>query len=158
VHFALASKNVTFGNMESQRTNGHTVSRLTVHLVWSTKYRYSVLEGDIKTRCRTLLLQMCEAEDIEILKGVVSKDHVHMHISYRPSQSVSSIVKKMKGRSSRKLQQEFPELKKRYWGQHFWAIGYGCWSTGNITDEMVNEYLEHHRKPNNGGDSNFILE
>ena len=144
--------------MESQRSNGHTVSRLTVHLVWSTKYRYSVLEGDIKSRCRELLIQICESEDIVILKGVVSTDHVHMHINYRPNKSVSDIVKKLKGRSSRKLQQEFPQLKKRYWGQHFWAIGYGCWSTGNITDEMVNDYLEHHRNPNDKGNSEFILE
>ena len=144
--------------MDSQRSNGHTVSRLTVHIVWSTKYRYSVLEGDIKLRCRSLLIQICEAEDIVILKGVVSKDHVHMHINYRPSQSISDIVKKLKGRTSRKLQQEYPELGKKYWGQHFWAIGYGCWSTGNITDEMVNEYLEHHRKPTDENDSNFILE
>ena len=144
--------------MGTQRSNGHTVSCLTVHLVWSTKYRYSILEGDIKVRCRSILMQICDAEDIEILKGVVSKDHVHMHINYRPSQSISEIVKKLKGRRSRKLQQEFPELNKKYWGRHFWAIGFGCWSTGNITDEMVNEYLEHHRKPKDGGGSNFILE
>lgn len=141
-----------------QRSNSHSVSNLTVHVVWSTKYRYKVLQGDIKTRCRSILIQLCEAEDIVILKGVVSNDHIHMHISYRPSQSISYIVKKLKGRSSRKLQQEFSELRKRYWGQHFWAIGYGCWSTGNITDEMVNEYLEHHRKPNDSGESNFIIE
>ena len=158
MHLALASKNHTFALMESQRSNGHTVSRLTVHLVWSTKYRYAVLEGDIKIRCRSILMQICDAEDIIILKGVVSKDHVHMHINYRPSQSISNVVKKLKGRTSRKLQQEFPELKRKYWGRHFWAIGYGCWSTGNITDEMVNEYLEHHRKPSDNDDSNFILE
>ena len=144
--------------MEYQRVNGHSVSRLTVHIVWATKYRYAVLEGDIKVRCRSLLMQICEAEDIVILKGVVSKDHIHMHIEYRPSQSISSMVKLLKGRSSRKLQIEFPELKKRYWGRHFWAIGYGCWSTGNITDEMVNEYLEHHRNPNTNSNDNFIIE
>ena len=43
----------------------------------------------------------------------------------------------MKGRSSRKIQQEFPQLKKSYWGNHFWGVGYGAWSTGSITDEMV---------------------
>lgn len=144
--------------MSHQRTNGHSVSRLTVHIVWSTKYRYAVLEGDIKTRCRTLLIQICESEDVVILKGVVSKDHIHMHLEYRPSLSISDLVKKLKGRSSRKLQQEFPTLNKRYWGRHFWAIGYGCWSTGNITDEMVNEYLEHHRKPEDLNDDNFIIE
>ena len=144
--------------MSEQRSNGHTVSRLTVHLVWSTKYRYGVLQGDVKQRCRTLLIQICDAEDVEILKGVVSSDHVHMHVSYRPSRSVSELVKKLKGRSSRKLQQEFPELKKRYWGRHFWAIGFGCWSTGNITDEMVNDYLEHHRRPEDKNGNNFIIE
>jgi putative transposase len=144
--------------MDSQRSNGHSVSRLTVHLVWATKYRYAVLEGDIKVRCRTLLIQICESEDVHILKGVVSKNHVHMHIEYRPSQSISDLIKKLKGRSSRKLQMEFPELNKRYWGRHFWAIGFGCWSTGNITDEMVNEYLEHHRSPNDKNNENFIID
>ena len=141
-----------------QRSNGHTVSRLTVHIVWSTKYRYTVLEGDVKVRCRKLLIQICESEDVEILKGVVSNNHIHMHINYRPSQSNSELVKRLKGRTSRKLQQEFPLLKKRYWGKHFWAIGFGCWSTGNITDEMVNDYLEHHRRPDDKNNSDFILE
>lgn len=144
--------------MSYQRTNGPTVSRLSVHIVWATKYRYPVLKGDIKVRCRTLLIQICEAEDVRILKGVVAKDHVHMHIEYRPSQSISELVRRLKGRSSRKLQQEFLELGKRYWGRHFWAIGFGCWSTGNITDKMVDEYLEHHRRPDNDDQSDFILQ
>lgn len=94
---------------------------------------------------------------MNILKGVVSKDHVHMHVEYRPSQEVSSLVKKLKERSSRRLQQEFPKLKKRYWGPHFLAIGFGCCSTVNITDEIANEYLEHHRKSDNDTDG-FMLE
>lgn len=144
--------------MDVQRTNGHTVSRLIVHMVWATKYRYVVLEGDIKMRCRTILIQICEAEGVQILKGVVSEDHVHMHIDYRPSWDVCIFVKLMKGRSSRKLQIEFSDLKKRYWGRHVWAIGFGCWSTGNITDEMLNQYLEHHRNPNENNSDNFIIE
>lgn len=157
MHLALASKNLYLWSISEQRVSRHTVSRLTAHIVWSTKYRYLVLEGDIQKKCRTILIQICDAEGINILKGVVSKDHVHMHIEYRPSQDISSIVKKMKGRNSRRLQQDFPQLHKRYWGRHFWAIGFGCWSTGNITGKMVNEYLEHHRKSNNDTDS-FILE
>lgn len=144
--------------IDFQITNGYWISRLTVHIVWVTKYRYPVLEGDIKIRCRTVLIQICETKDVEILKGVVSKDHIHMHIEYRPSQDTSLIVKLLKGRSSRKLQMEFPKLKKRYWGRHFWAIGFGCWSTGNITDKMVNEYLEHHRNSNSIDQTNFIIE
>ena len=140
-----------------QRRGHHTVSRLTCHLVWATKYRYHVLQGDVQKRCRELLRQVCEAEEVIILKGVVSKDHVHMHIEYPPKVSISYLVKHLKGRSSRLLQKEFPKLHKRYWGRHFWASGYGAWSTGNITDEMVNEYLEHHRN-DSSDDSNFILE
>ena len=62
------------------RKGSHTVSNLTVHLVWVTKYRYHVLEGDIQKRCRDLIIQVCESEDVNILKGVVSKDHVHLNI------------------------------------------------------------------------------
>ena len=140
------------------RRNVHSVTRMTVHLVWVTKYRYHVLHGDIKVRCRELLIQICDSLEIKILKGAVSVDHVHMHIEYPPNISVSDIVKRLKGRSSRLLQREFPELQKRYWGKHFWAIGYGAWSTGNITDTMINEYLELHRKPDDGDGNNFILE
>lgn len=105
--------------MSEQRVNGYTVSRLTVHLVWSTKYRYAVLVGDVQRKCREILIQICDAEDVHILKGVVSNYHVHMHIEYRPSQDVSSLVKKLKGRISIRLQQEFPLLQKRYWNRHF---------------------------------------
>ena len=144
--------------MSEQRRNSHSVTRFTAHLVWVTKYRYPVLKGDIQARCRELIIQICDAEDVQILKGVVSKDHIHMHIEYPSKLSISDLVKRLKGRSSRRLQDEFPALKKRYWGQHFWAIGYGGWSTGNITEDMVQDYLEHHRSPSNGDTGNIILE
>ena len=94
---------------------GHTVSRMTAHIVWVTKYRYHVLKGDIQIRCRDLIKQICDTEDVEILKGVISKDHVHMHIEYPPSKNISNLVKRLKGRTSRRIQEEFPELRKRYW-------------------------------------------
>ena len=141
-----------------QRHGSHTVSRLTAHIVWVTKYRYKVLKGDVQKRCRDLLVQICDAEDVRILKGVVSKDHVHMHIEYPPSKSISDLVKRMKGRTSRLLQAEYPDLQKQYWGKHFWAIGYGVWSTGNITEDTVQEYLEHHRDPSNRDTDTIILE
>ncbi len=144
--------------MTENRRSSHTVTRLTVHLVWVTKYRYHVLKGEIQKRCRELIIQICDSEDIRILKGVVSKDHVHMLIEYPPSKSISGIVKRLKGRTSRLLQQEYPELRKRYWGKHFWAVGYGAWSTGNMSEKMVEEYLEHHRHPSNQDTDNFVLE
>jgi len=81
---------------------------LTVHLVWATKYRYQVLVGEVKPRWRDLLIQVCQAEDVDILKGVVSSDQVHMQLEYPPKLSVSDLVKGLKGRSWRKLQEEFP--------------------------------------------------
>ena len=139
------------------RKGSHSVHQLHVHIVWSTKYRYTVLGGEIQTRCRDLIRQTCDAMDVRILKGVVSKDHVHLHLSYPPKVSISDLVKRLKGRSARMLLDEFGELKRRYWGQHLWSIGYGAWSTGNITDAMIQEYLEHHKEGPNS-DQNFILE
>ncbi len=144
--------------MVDYRKASHSVSRMSVHLVWVTKYRYHVLQGDIQNRTRDLIVQICNNENVQILKGVVSKDHVHLHIEYPPSLSVSVLVKKLKGRTSRILQIEFPQLKKQYWGRHFWAVGYGAWSTGNISDKMVQEYLEHHRDKPNSETGNWIFE
>jgi putative transposase len=144
--------------MEDYRRSHHTVSKMSAHVVWVTKYRYHVLKGDVQYRCRDLVIQICNSENVQILKGVVSKDHVHVHVEYPPSISISDLVKRIKGRTSRLLQQEFPELGKRYWGRHFWAVGYGVWSTGNITDEMVQEYLEHHRDKPNSEQGNWIME
>ena len=139
------------------RHSTHSVHSLSVHIVWVTKYRYDVLKGDPQLRCREIIRQVCNMLDVQIIKGVVSSNHIHLHVNYTPQLCVSDIVKRIKGRSARILLQEFPELKRRYWGGHFWGIGYGCWSTGNITDEMINQYLEHHRdKPN--ADESFILE
>jgi putative transposase len=141
------------------RYSAHTVYELTVHVVFVTKYRYPVLIGDVQRRCRELIQQICDAQDVRIIKGVVSKDHVHMHVSYPPSLAISEMMRRIKGRSGKKLLLEYTELKKRYWGGHFWAIGYGAWSSGNITQEMINEYIEqHNQKPNQGDDEMFTLE
>ena len=95
--------------------------------------------------------------DVQILKGVVSKYHMHPHLSYPPKLSISDLVKRLKGRSAILMLDEFSELKRRYWDQYLWGIGYGAWSTGNITDEMVQKYLNHHKEGPNT-DPNFILE
>lgn len=143
--------------MENIRKGSHSVHQLHVHLVWSTKYRYAVLQGEVQLRCRDLIRQVCDAMDVRIMKGVVSKDHVHLHLSYPPKISVSDLIKRLKGRSARLMLDEFAELKRRYWGQHLWGIGYGAWSSGNITDEMIQDYLNHHKDGPNS-DQNFILE
>ena len=140
------------------RINNHTVSNLTAHIVFVTKYRYSVLKWWIQLRVKDLIKQICDSEDVRIIKWVVSKDHVHIHIEYEPKISISELVKKIKWRTSRRIQEEFPEIWKRYWWRHFWAIWYWVWSTWVVSENLINEYLEHHRNPSNFDTDNFILE
>ena len=74
---------------------------LMVRFVWVTKYRYPVLKGDFQTGCSELLIQICDAKDVQILKAVVSNNHVHMHIEYSVGLSISDLVRRFKGRTSR---------------------------------------------------------
>ena len=130
---------------EKYRRATHTIYNIQVHLVWITKYRYKILSGKIGERVRQLVRRICNENKAEIISGVVSGDHVHILISIDPSISISKLMQYIKGKSSRKLQMEFPELKKRYWGQHLWARGYFCVSVGNVTAEMIKDYIEKHR-------------
>ena len=133
--------------MAEYRRGAHTVYDIKYHFVWVTKYRYKVLRGEIAERARDIIRQVCMAREITILKGHVSKDHVHLFVSSPPSLSPARIMQYVKGKSSRVLQQEFPSLRKRYWGQHIWARGYFCASSGTVTDEMIKAYIEQQSMP-----------
>jgi putative transposase len=138
------------------RKGSHTVYNIEYHFVWITKYRYQVLTGDVQIRVRELIRQICQQHDLMILKGHVSKDHIHILVSAPPHHAVSYLMQKLKGRSSRLIQQEFPHLRKRYWGQHLWARGYFCATVGQVTEEMIEDYIESHVTPS--PDDQFTLE
>ena len=129
--------------MEHYRKTSHSVYDLKFHLVWIVKYRKKVLRGVIAQRCRELLRQICKEQDIDILKGHVSSDHVHMMISSPPYLSISKIIQQLKGKSSHKMLKEFKGLQKEFYGRHLWARGYFVASSGNVTDEMIMEYIEN---------------
>ncbi len=129
------------------RYGSHTIYRIEYHFVFVTKYRYQVLKGDVGYKIRDLIKQTCDFHEIEIKKGVVSKDHVHIFISAPPNLAPSEIMRRIKGRSSRKIFEMFPNIKKKYWGRHFWARGYFCVTSGNMTAEMIENYLAHHFEP-----------
>lgn len=131
-------------------SGAHTVFYHRYHIVWATKYRYKVLEGAVRLRVRDIIRHVCADLGVTIVKGVLSKDHVHMMVSIPPQHAVSDVVRRMKGRSSHKVQREFPQLKRRYWGRHFWARGYFCTTAGNITDDIVLQYLENHPAKSTG--------
>ncbi len=128
----------------------HAVYDIQYHIVWTTKYRYKIINGKIAERLRELLRQGCEARGIKIIKGSVGKDHVHMLISTPPTIAPSKILQYLKGRSSKMLQEEFQELRKRYWGQHLWASGYFCRTVGTVTDEIIKQYIEDQKKEDIG--------
>ncbi len=136
--------------MTAYDSGAHTRYYHRYHIVWSTKYRYKVLGGAVGLRIREIIRQACNEMGVTIVKGVLSKDHVHMMVSIPPNRSVSDVVRRMKGRSSHKIQREFPDLKKRYWGRHFWARGYFCSTSGNITDDVILQYLEVHAQKSTG--------
>ncbi|MAZ74900.1 MAG: IS200/IS605 family transposase [Deltaproteobacteria bacterium] len=136
--------------MRRYRKGSHSTHDLKVHLVWCTKYRHKALQQDVACRIRDLLRQICEANDIQIVKGHVSKDHIHLYVSYPPKLSVSEMIKRLKGRSSKMIQAEFPEVGAKFWGRHFWGIGYAAFSSGTVTDQTIQEYLEHHIDKDDG--------
>ena len=129
--------------MQHYRKTSHSVYDLKYNLVWITKYRKQILMGLVAERLRELIRQICKANDIEIIKGHVSKDHVHLFMSVPPHISVSNLVQMIKGKTSRKMLGDFKPLQKQFWGRHLWARGYFVASSGNITDEVIMEYIEH---------------
>ena len=128
----------------SYRKTAHSVYDLKYHLVWITKYRKPVLRGEIALRVRELVRQTCATLDVQIISGYISPDHVHLLVSVPPHLAVSDLVQRLKGRSSRRMLEEFGELSRQFWGRHLWARGYFAVSTGNVTDEIIQQYIESH--------------
>ena len=127
-------------------TGSHTKFYHRYHVVWVTKYRFKVLQGDMRLRLREIIRQTCGEMGVQIEKGVLSSDHVHMFVSIPPQLALSTVMQRIKGRSSRKIQMEFPDLRKKYWGRRFWARGYFSTTSGNVTDDVILQYLELHSK------------
>ena len=128
--------------MDGYRKSAHCTYDIKYHLVWITKYRKPVIVGKIAERTRELTRQVCQRNEVEILAGHVSKDHIHLLVSVPPHLSASKLVQYIKGYTSHKLQAEYKELNKQFWGQHLWARGYFVASSGNVTDEIIAEYIK----------------
>ena len=136
-------------------TGSHTKFYHRFHVVWTTKYRYKVMRGEMRERIREIIIQTCQELGVHIEKGVLSTDHVHMFISVPPQIALSKVMMRIKGRSSYKIQREFPESRKRYWGQRFWARGFFSTTSGNVTDAVILQYLELHAKRKPTGVSRY---
>ena len=125
----------------SYRKTSHAIYDLKYHIVWITKYRKPMLRSEIGKRLRELIRQTCDSLEVYIEKGHSAADHIHLLLSVPPNGSVSELVQRLKGRSSRRMLDEFSELKKQFWGQPLWARGYFAASSGNVTDEIIKQYI-----------------
>ncbi|WP_100487318.1 IS200/IS605 family transposase [Sporolactobacillus pectinivorans] len=113
------------------------------HIVWTTKYRYKILRGKVAVRLRGIIWQGCEARNIQIIRGCIGKEYVHLLVSCPPNIALSNLLQYLKGHSSKMLQEEFNKLRQRYWEQHLWAPGYYCGTVGSVTEDMIKEYIEN---------------
>ena len=102
-----------------------------------------MIVGILAERVRELLRQICKEHDVEIIKGHVSRDHIHLFVSVPPQMAISKLVQYLKGKSSYKLLQENKVLSKEFWGKHLWGRGYFVATSGNVTDEVIIEYIKN---------------
>jgi len=128
--------------MGNYRKESHTKYDILVHLVWLTKYRKPVMKGEMSKMTRMLIREICLANEVQIVKGPISKDHVHLLLSYLSKLSISKLAQYQKGKSSRKLLQECSSLRKQLWGCQIWARGCFAVSTDNVTDKVIKQYIE----------------
>ena len=128
--------------MGRYRRAGHTTYQLHYHFVFITKYRKPALRGEIGKRVRELIREICRSNDIEILRGNVRPDHVHLLLSVPPRLAPSRVMQAIKGKTSHHLLADYRALRKEFWGQHLWARGYFAATTGTVTDEVIAKYIE----------------
>ena len=112
--------------------------------MWVIKYRFKFLHGPMGERIREIIVQTCAEMGVHIVQGLLCRDHVHIFWSIPPKLALSNVMQRIKGRSSRRIQLEFPELRKRYWGRRFWARGYVSTTSGNVTDDIITQYVKLH--------------
>lgn len=100
---------------------------------------------------------VCQRNEVEILASHVGSDHIHLLVSVPPRLSASKLVQYIKGHTSQKLQMEYKELNKQFWGQHLWARGYFVASSGNVTDEIIREYIKSQDLQEKTNSDNFEI-
>lgn len=119
-----------------------------VHLVFVTKYRHSVFAGRHLTRCEEIMRAVCEDFEAELVEFNGEANHVHLLVNFPPKVAVSRLVNSLKGVSSRRLRQEFPDLVRHYWrAQRLWSGSYFAGSAGGAPLSIVKQYIEQQNRP-----------
>ena len=134
--------------MEIQKSR-HATHLLHAHLVFVTKYRYNILTGEHIEYLRTVFKETMEEMGGTLEEFDGERNHVHLLIQYPPKWSISVIVNNLKGRSSRLLRRDMPDVKKRYWGDGsaLWHRSYFAGSVGGAPLEIVKQYIQQQDTP-----------
>jgi len=124
----------------------HVLWHCQYHLIWVPKYRYKIMEGEMKTELNRCIRQFCEQKHCIVQELNIQSDHVHMIVLVPPKVSISDLMGILKGRSAIRMFSHCPTLKtKPYWGNHFWADGY-CVDTVGVNEEMIRQYVRYQEK------------
>ena len=125
------------------RRGAHTVTDFKNHFVWKTKYGYHVLKGELALRLRSMIREICLENRMDVIKGNVRSNHIHVLISAPSHLFPAKILQYLKGKSSYRLQREFPQLRKMYWGRHLWSRAYFGATVGAVTEDQIKQYIEN---------------
>ena len=121
----------------------HVVYKCDYHIVWTPKYRFRVLFGEVKQLVEQDIKMLCEWKGSEVTELNIQVDHIHLVVSIPPKVSVSVMMGTLKGKLAIKIFKTYPKLKQKpYWGNHFWSRGYFV-NTVGIDDEMIRRYVKY---------------
>ena len=124
-------------------TGGHSKYRLLFHIVFVPKYRKRVLEGKIAQIIRHEIYEGVKLNNWWVEELNIRPDHVHLLIQLHPDETVSGVVKQIKGATSRVLRKKYENIKEFVWGEHFWARGYFAETIGTKTENAVRKYIRN---------------
>lgn len=101
--------------------------------------------GQLKQEVGQILSTVCKITGIQLIKGGVRPDHVHMYISIPPKMSLSTVMSKLKGKSALMIFDRHPEYRDKY-GRHFWARGYYAETIGHVNEETIMKYIQEQKE------------
>ena len=130
-----------FMNKIEYKSNNNIVYSCKYHIVWCPKYRRKVLVGEVETRLKELVIEIVNELRVEIIEMETDKDHIHILCEVDPQFGVAEFVKKVKGRTSRILRDEFPHLRKRL--PTLWTNSYFVSTVGGAPLEVIKQYIEN---------------
>jgi putative transposase len=126
----------------------HKVYSLYYHVIFVVKYRQKVfLEGnDIINDAKERMVELSESHDVEIVEIECGIDHVHLLVGAKPTLDISKWINSVKGNTSRFLREKHADfLRDKLWGDHFWSPSYFIATTGNVSIDVLKQYIEEQR-------------